>query len=279
MPQIGSFHPQIVHFVIGLLGAGVVLRLISLTGKFRFTNPAATTLIVAGTLAALVAVQSGDQAHDVAERIPGAREAVVNHEEWGKRTRNLFIGIAVLELVTLLLSRSERRQRAARVVAMTTGVLSLVGLFFLYETGEHGGELVYRYAGGVGTRHGDAEDVQRLLVAGLYHNAIQDREAGRSEDAARLIAELERRQPNDPTIRLLAIESTLVDRKDASSAMAALRGFAPGEDQRLGARAGLLRVDAFLAAGQRDSAVLKMQQLRQQFPQNTRIQARADSLK
>jgi uncharacterized membrane protein len=279
MPNIGAFHPQIVHFVIALLAVGVVLRLIWLTGRLKFTGPAATTLIVLGTVASVLAVRSGDDAHGVAERIPGAREAVENHEEWGVRTRNLFIAVAALELVTLLFGSRERSQRLARGFGMASGVVGLVGLFFLYETGEHGGEVVYEYAGGVGTRSGDGEDLERLLVAGLYHNAMADREAGRHEAASRLIGELEQRRPNDPSIRLLSIESSLRDRNDAEGALNALRGFAAGEDTGLRTRAGLLRVDAFEALGQRDSAQATIIQLRREFPQNVRIQQRAEALK
>jgi uncharacterized membrane protein len=279
MPEIGSFHPQIVHFVIGLLAVGVLLRLVSLTGKLRFTGPAAATLILAGTATAVLAVTSGDQAHGPVERIPGAVDALENHEQWGKRTRNLFLAIAALELATLALGSRERTERLSRRVAIASGVLGLVGLFFLYETGEHGGEVVYEYAGGVGTRHNDPEDVERLLIAGLYHNAVQDRRAGRTEDAARLFAELERRRPNDPNVRLLAIESTLRDRADANGALAALRGFAAGEDVGLRTRAGLLRVDAFEAAGQRDSARVTLQQLQQEFPRNLRIRQRAEAFR
>src|SRR5687768_5208817 len=113
MPDIGVWHPQIVHFVIALLVVGVIFRLVSLTGRFRFTNPAATALIVMGTLAAVVAVKSGDDAHGVPERIPGAGEAVENHEAWGKRTRNLFLIIAAVELVILALGTQEKRQKLA----------------------------------------------------------------------------------------------------------------------------------------------------------------------
>ena len=101
MPDIASFHPQIVHFVVVLLIVGVLFRLVSFTGKVPFTNAAATTLIVFGALAAVVAVESGMQAHGPAERVPGAREAVMEHEEWGERTRNVFLVVAVLELVGL----------------------------------------------------------------------------------------------------------------------------------------------------------------------------------
>jgi uncharacterized membrane protein len=279
MPNVAVFHPQIVHFVIALLGVGVVLRLISLTGRLKFTGPAATTLIVLGTLASLAAVTSGDQAHGPVERIPGAGQALTEHEEWGERTRNLFIVVAALELGTLLLGARDRTKRVGRGFAMASGFMGVVGLFFLYEAAEHGGALVYEYAGGVGTRSGEAEDLERLLIAGLFHNAIADRRAGRTEEAARLFAELERRRPNDPMIRLLAIESTLRDRNDAAGALAALRGFAAGDDAELRARAGLLRVDAFEAAGQRDSAQVLIQQLVQEFPRHGQIRRRAEAFK
>ncbi len=274
--DIGVYHPQIVHFVVALLFVGVILRLVSLTGRLRFTGPAAATLILVGTLASVAAVKSGDEAHGPAERIPGAREAVHEHEEWGERTRNLFLLVSLLEIGVLVLStRGEERRKLARGVGAASAAVGLVGLFFLYETGEHGGELVYSYAGGVGTRSGEPQDVQNLLVAGLYHAAQQDREAGRKEDAARLVAELERRRPNDPSVRLIAIESMLKDRGDAAGALAALRGFAAGDNQQLRVRSGLLRVDALEAAGQPDSATALLQQLQRDFPESGAVKNRA----
>ena len=138
-PDIGVFHPQIVHFVIALLMVGVAFRLISLTGKAQFTGAAALTLILIGTGAAVLAVKSGEDAHGPAERVPGARDAVVEHEEWGERTRNLFLVVAALELLALGLS--DRRRRA---VLVASGIVGLGGMFVLYETAEHGGDLVYQ---------------------------------------------------------------------------------------------------------------------------------------
>ena len=59
MPNLGSLHRQIVHFVVGLLLVGVALRWIALTGKVPFAGPAATTLLLLGTVAAVLAVSSG----------------------------------------------------------------------------------------------------------------------------------------------------------------------------------------------------------------------------
>ena len=171
------YHPQLVHFAIALLVVGVVLRLISLAGRPAFVAPAAFTLLLVGTIAATLAVQSGVAAHGPVERVPGARDAVVEHEEWGIRTRNVFFGVIAIEAVAFLLWRSPRRRLALMRVGRSSASL---GLFCLYEAGEHGGELVYAYAGGVGIRSGDPADVERLLLAGLYNGAQAERKAGRA---------------------------------------------------------------------------------------------------
>ena len=92
----------------------------------------------------------------------------------------------------------------------------------MYEAGQHGGELVYAYACGVGIRSGDPKDVERLLVAATYHQAQIDRKAGRADDAASLIALTAKRLPSDPEMQMFAVESLLVDRKNPQGAIDAL---------------------------------------------------------
>lgn len=273
MPNIASWHPQVVHFAIALLVVGVLLRWISLTGRAAFTGPAAAVLLLAGTTAALLAVKSGTDAHGPVERVPGARQAVVEHEDLGKRAKNIFLVVAVLEIAALVLTR-----RSARVTKGLTVASALVGLWggvVLYEAGQHGGELVYSYAGGVGIRSGDTTDVSRLLLAGLYHSAQAARARHDSAAAAELFAEIARRFPNDTTVQFLAIESLVRDRNDGTSALAALaRRSVPAGDQRLRLRYGFLKADAFVAAGRSDSARATLEQLARDFPDNPRIKDR-----
>lgn len=264
MPDIGVFHPQVVHFVIALGLLGVAFRLISLSGKFEWTGAAATALLLLAAAASVVAVQSGSDAHGVAERIPGAGEAVHEHEELGEMVRNLFLVIAVLEIAALAL-----RQRTVHVkwLRVASGAVGLVACFYIYEAGEHGGEVVYSFAGGVGTRSGDPVDVERLLVAGLYQQARAKRAAGDSAEAARLTEELARQRPDDFNIQLLLVESTLRDRKDPAQALQLLANLTlPADDKRAALRVGLLRSDAFVAAGQPESARAVLAALAQQFP-------------
>ncbi|MGH7676577.1 MAG: hypothetical protein ACREMV_15030, partial [Gemmatimonadales bacterium] len=67
MPNLAWFHPQIVHFAVALLAAGVLSRWISLTDRAAFTGPAAAALLLAGTAAAVLAVRSGTDAHGPVE--------------------------------------------------------------------------------------------------------------------------------------------------------------------------------------------------------------------
>jgi uncharacterized membrane protein len=277
VPDIGFFHPQIVHFVVALLGAGVVGRWLWLTGRVAWAGPAATTLILAGTLAAVVAVKSGDDAHGPAERVPGARTAVVNHEEWGKRTRNLFLIVAAIEVGALALAR---REKARKAVLLLSALAGTAGLWVLYEAAEHGGEVVYAYAGGVGIRSGQPEDVGRLLTAGLYHQAMADRAAGRHEDAARLIDELARRHPDDVTVRLLVAESSIEDRRDGRAALATLAAIpVPADDARLAVRAGVLTARAYVVLGVADSARLVAQGLSDRYAGSPAVRALLEELR
>lgn len=277
MPPISELHPVIVHFVIALGVVGVLLRVVSLFPFGRWAQYSATTLLLIAAAAGALAVKSGEAAHVPAERIPGARAAVEQHEEDGERARNVLGVVALLEIGALLF-----RKKASAVKGLLTAsaVVGIGAAYLIYEAGEHGGQLVYEYAGGVGTRSGKPDDVQRLLVAGLFHQARIARDSGRFDEAARLTAELKRQRPTDPFVALLAIESQLKDTKDAAGALSALRAVTgPANEPQFAARRGMLMADAFVALDQRDSARAQLQELKVKFPQARGVQAALDKLK
>jgi len=266
MPNIGAYHPVIVHFVIALPILGVIFRWVSLSGRAAFTGPAAATLLILGAAVAALAAHSGLDAHGPVERIPGARRAVGEHEEWGKRTRNIFLIVGAIEIAALILTRRGRLEKA-RGALWGSAIVGLIGVFPLFEAADLGGDLVYSYAGGVGTRSGDTADVSRLYLAGLYQAAQQARTQHDSARAAELFGKLEREFPNDTNVRLLAIESLVRDRNDGRVALAALSRFPlPADDRRLQLRVGFLKADAYVAAGKPDSARAVLERLGNAFP-------------
>lgn len=267
--DLAPLHPIVVHFAIGLLVAGVLFRLASLAGehllggRLAFSGPAACVLLLAGTAAAFGALQSGEAAEGAAEDIPGAHDAVEDHQDWAKRTFWLFAAVAALEAGGLVLQRFGK----AGPALAASGLLGVGGLYLLYETGEHGGKVVYSHAGGVGTRTGDPKDVGRLLLAGLYQQAVLDRSEGRGGDAAALIETAAVRFPGDLEVQLLLAESQLEDRKDAALATTTLsRLQIPREEARLRLRHGILLVDAILASGHVEAAKATLQNVRSEFP-------------
>ena len=270
MPDIGAFHPQIIHFVIVLGIVGVILRLVSFTPFFTWSREAAMPFLVAAAVAGFAATKSGDDAHSLPERIPGAREAVHEHEESGELARNILAGIALLELAAFALRK--KNERVTRGLLVASGLAGLAAFWAIYEAGEHGGEVVYEYAGGVGIRSGEVEDVQNLLVAGLYNQSRAAREAGRLDEAARLTEELARQRPDDPNVQFLSVESQLKDRKDAAGALAAVAALqGDPENPFFAMRRGLLMSDAYVALGHADSAKMVLTTLAERFPESRTI--------
>jgi uncharacterized membrane protein len=271
--DLAPFHPQIVHFVVALGLVGVGFRLVSLSGKLEWTRAAATTLLILAGLASIAAVMSGTAAHGPVERIPGAGPAVHEHEEAGELARNILLALAAIEIAALVLRKNEK---VTRGLLYLSAVVGLGACYTIYRAGDLGGDLVYEYAGGVGIRSGEPEDVQRLLVAGLYQQAKAARAAGHPDEAQRLTEELVRQVPNDPSVTLLSIESLIRDRQDPQAALAALAALSvPEGNPRVAIQKGMLQSEALAAAGQKDSARTVLEELQKRFPRAQRFVAEA----
>ncbi len=277
MPDLGFYHPIVIHFAIGLITGGVLLRWLSLTRRGAFAGPAAVTLILLATAATLVAAQSGEDAHVAVEAAPGIAAVVRAHQQWGERTRNVVLLVGGLELLTLAL----RGRPIVRTMSFVSAGFGLLAFVCILQTGKLGGELVYGHAGGVGIRSGDPEDVARLLLAGLFRQAELDEKAGRAGDAASLLEIAARRFPADPAVQVRAAEALLEDRNDPAGALEILGRLGPiPEEPRLRFRRGWLTADALDALGRQPEARAVLERLRVEFPENTRLRgrlARADA--
>jgi uncharacterized membrane protein len=274
---MGAYHPQLVHFAVALVFAGVGFRLISLVGRFGFTAPAATTLILAGTLASFAAVQSGTLAHGPVERIPGVRDAVEDHETWGERARNTMLIVSVVELGALALTWS--RHRLSRQATITAAAVGLVGVFVMYQAALRGGALVYDYAGGVGMRPADPEGVDRLFVAGAYGQAMKDLRNGQNDEAVSMINLASNRFPANIDLQLLAAEWANDVQGDPVAALRRLDGLSiPQDNTRARIRAGLARAAALTGQGNTAGARAVLQTLQGEFPDSAPVKRRLDEM-
>lgn len=273
MPSIASFHPQVVHFVVALIVVGVAFRWASLVVRQAWLPIAAAVLIALGTGASVIAVRSGLEAHGPVERVPGLRPAVVEHEQWGERARNVFFVLLVFEVVAGAMAA--RQHAYARTAALVAAVVGLAAVGALYRAGGGGGKLVYSYAGGVGIRTGDPADVNRLLVAAAHHQAALDRQSGKMAEAAALIELVARRFPEQLELQLAYVESLVTDRKAPQEALLRLDAIrVPTEDVEMRVHAGVLRSSALVASGDAGAAKQVLEMLRSEFPTSLEIQRR-----
>jgi uncharacterized membrane protein len=277
MPDIGFYHPIVIHFAIALVTVGVLFRWLSLAKRVAFAGPAAASLIVLATVANLAAARSGEDAHVAVGSVPGIAGAVRAHQEWGERTRNLVVAVGSLELLAFAL----RRRPIARRILFASAGLGLLAFLSVLQTGKLGGELVYGHAGGVGIRSGDPEDVARLLLAGLSQQAELDEKTGHAGDAASLLETAARLFPADSAVQVRAAEALLEDLQDPAGALEILGRLGPTpDDPRLRLRRGWLTADALEDLGRHAEARVVLERLRAEFPDNRRLRgrlARADA--
>lgn len=273
MPSLAALHPQVVHFVVALIIVGVLFRILSLVVRQPWLSPAALALVALGTVASLVAVRSGADAHGPVERVPGARAAVVDHETWGERARNGFVVLLALEAIAATLAA--RQVGAARNAQLVAAIVGVVAVGVLYKAAGGGGDLVYGHAGGVGIRSGDPVDVNRLLIAGAFHQAGVDRQSGRPAEAAAIMDVVADRFPDHLELQLARVESVIADRGDPTGALTRLDAIrVPTDDTRLRIRAGLLRASALSARGDATAARQVLETLKSEFPADERVQRR-----
>ncbi|PQJ35952.1 hypothetical protein BSZ35_16280 [Salinibacter sp. 10B] len=153
-----NLHPMLVHFPIALLlgaiGADVMalgLRRWAVQRPLNWLRPATVALYVAGAVSAVVTYFTGSWAAD-AVSVPAAAEATLSeHANLGWWTM-WFFGIYALVRLGAHLWPKTRERVSVHVVLL---LVALGGGYLLYETGEHGAEMVYRY--GVGVQQAEAE--------------------------------------------------------------------------------------------------------------------------
>jgi uncharacterized membrane protein len=148
MEFLAGNHPRIVHFAIALLFLYPFLELIGVIFKRDFFSKAAHLILFFGVLAALGGVLTGNQAHEVAMQWEdkGAMmpfKAINEHSWWANFTLWYFAGLLAIRTFFVI------KKKFIGYFRYIFAVLALAGVFLVYETGDHGGKLVYKY--GVGT--------------------------------------------------------------------------------------------------------------------------------
>ena len=141
-----NIHPMIVHFPLVLLIFAVLLDVAGLIlKKFTWFEKSALLLYLLGTIAAILAFLSGRAASDGLDIPSRVVSAVNDHADWAEITLWFFIIFSVIRLAIGIYFKSLKK-----VILVPIVLTGLIGIYFLYQTADHGAKLVFGYGLGTG---------------------------------------------------------------------------------------------------------------------------------
>lgn len=143
--SLPNLHPAIVHFPIVLLNLAVLFDIAGLLLSSKdWIRKAALVLSVLGILFAGITYWSGREASESVDLSVEAQPVLAEHEDLAEYTLWFFGIYTAIRLALYFFVPYKRSVHAVMIV------LALPGLYLLFETADHGGELVYKH--GVGVR-------------------------------------------------------------------------------------------------------------------------------
>lgn len=155
-----NFHPMVVHFPLALLSIALLFDLLTFFIPERAKKWARSTtlsLYVVGALSAIVVYFTGQAAADSVFMPTEAQSVLNSHADWALLTVWFYSIYVVLRLLAVwLLSHLHRTK-----VHVVFFILSMVGVFMLYETGGYGAQMVFQH--GVGVKA--SEEVEEEPIA------------------------------------------------------------------------------------------------------------------
>ena len=136
-------HPLFVHFTIALLSVAVICDFLYLLSKKENFWQISNYLLVIGTLSAVGAVLSGNQAAQMVEMSADVEQMVNSHRNAGQLTMWSFLALSALRFLFIRFKLFEKPLKWAYYL------LGLIALIFLFRTGLLGGEMVYIHGVGI----------------------------------------------------------------------------------------------------------------------------------
>lgn len=149
IPPWSELHPLIIHFPIVLLLVAPLFILIGAALKPERGRPylyAALILMVLGTVAVWVAMQTGEAAADLIERNARIKATLERHEDLAETTRAVFTAATILFAAAVFGPRLLKRETTvafARIVPVVFVAAYAVASLILVNAAHQGGTLVH----------------------------------------------------------------------------------------------------------------------------------------
>jgi len=134
------WHLVVNHLPIIFPIVGVIVMITGLISKSEAVKRTAFMIFVFGSLAAIAAMNTGEGAEEVIEKINGVTENYIeNHEETAETFAILSYILGGISLLGLW--ASFKQKSFSSIISMATLLFAFVVLFFAKQTGTTGGEI------------------------------------------------------------------------------------------------------------------------------------------
>ncbi len=151
LPTWENLHPLMVHFPIVLLTIAGVPLLLSLfwTKQRTMLLFLTASLFAAGTISALLALSTGEEAEHAAKGMSKAAHKLAHdHEDMAELTRNIFIAVTVVAIALALAAKKFGTGSKAKFVIAGSVLATIgwgIGSLALANTGHLGALLVHEH--------------------------------------------------------------------------------------------------------------------------------------
>lgn len=136
MEFLAGIHPKVVHFPIAFLMMYPLMELLFLFTRKDFFSKAAMLFLAIGVIGSFFAVLSGNQAFEFVKNWNDESKKIFSeHQTFANFTVWYF---SVLLVVRYFLSV---KKKLNRTIISVIFVLSLIGGYLVYQTGNYGGKL------------------------------------------------------------------------------------------------------------------------------------------
>jgi len=136
MEFLAGIHLKIVHFPIAFLSMYPLIELLYFVTRNEFYNKSAFLFLLIGVIGAILAVLSGNQAYSlVSEWNPKSLEIFNAHQTYAN------ISIWYFTILLVLRFYLHVKKKLNRYLLVVILILSILGSYFVYQTGLYGGKL------------------------------------------------------------------------------------------------------------------------------------------
>ncbi len=146
MEILAQYHPLLVHFPIAFFILYFIFETSGILLEKEYLLKSALIILALGVISSLESVLTGNQAEQLL-KVQGIlsseiHEVIEEHESWATITLWYFVFVLTLRVFLTVNKKFIGKIRYVFII------LSLVGVFLIYKTGEYGGKLVYEHGAG-----------------------------------------------------------------------------------------------------------------------------------